>query len=160
MFKDWHGYLPYAFASALVDNAYGRPRSIKRRAAAYQKASGEMAAVIEYAQPVLIALAVLLVPACARLIVKAMQKKLDEGRDIAEATAEELKKANAAEAQNVAQILEQHREETMTRLERIENQTTATNGKVAAHDMAIVSLQAKTELLTEIYLGRQPDKGA
>lgn len=50
--------------------------------------------------------------------------------------------------------------ENSARLERIEAQTTLTNGKVAAHETAITALQAKTELLTEIYLKSQPDKGA
>lgn len=55
--------------------------------------------------------------------------------------------------------MDQKHAENTERLNRIEHQTTETNGKVAEHDKAIVALQAKTQLLTEIYLKSQPDKG-
>lgn len=114
-----------------------------------------MGSMAELAQPLLVALLVLLVPASVRWGVKTLSTKLDEGRVIAE--------ARALDAKKVAD--ERHVENTL-RLDRIETQTTTTNGKVAEHvslldalDKRLVREEAKTELLTEIYLGRQPDKG-
>lgn len=50
--------------------------------------------------------------------------------------------------------------ENTERLGRIETQTTATNGKVAEQELRLTKQEAKTELLTEMLLGRQPDKGS
>jgi hypothetical protein len=141
-----------------------------------------MDAVTEIVQPILIALAVLLIPACARFVYKAMSKKLDEGRILAAETAAELKKANADEAARVAAQLEANRAEVMEtftaqleeaqkiatqrhrdnvdRFDRIEIQTTTTNGQVASHDKQLTALTAQNELLIRLFPGpQQPPKG-
>ena len=104
--------------------------------------------ITNFAQPVLIALAVLLIPASVRMGVRALSKKLDEGRVVAE-----------AQRELIAVELETHRVELMTELGAIKEQTTLTNGKVAEHDRLITVIATKTELLTELYLKSQPDKG-
>lgn len=136
----------------------------------------------DYVQPILIALAVMLIPLCARLVAKAVMNKLDEGRVIAAATALELKKSNAEEAAKVAAQLEASRTEMMAaftakieaadaiatsrhkdnvdRFDRIEIQTTSINGKVAEHDRQITALSATNELLIRLFPGpKQQEKG-
>ena len=125
----------------------------------------------ELAQPVLVALLVLLVPATARWLWAKTSKKLDEGGNIAKETAEALANAQIATAKTLAQTLEaqfQERDEIATarhkdnvaRFDRIEVQTTTTNGKVAEQELRLTKLEAKEEVLLDIMLQRQPDRGA
>lgn len=126
--------------------------------------------VNEYVQPILIALAVMLIPLCARLAAKAITTKLDEGRVLAAATALELKKTNAEEAANLAAQLEARlaaadatatarHKDNVDRFDRIELQTTQTNGKVAEHDKELTALSAQNELLIRLFPGpQQPEK--
>lgn len=105
-----------------------------------------MQSVSEFIQPVLIALAVLLIPACARWLKGAFTQKLDEGREIATKNRTEMD-ATAT----------QRHHENVERFDRIERQTTITNGKVAEHDKAITVLKAETEMLTKLYLKGSPE---
>lgn len=64
------------------------------------------------------------------------------------------------------QMLSEGRASTLEQLDRIEAQTTKTNGTVAALQADVEALksdmrveQTKTKLLTDIYLRLQPDKG-
>ena len=99
---------------------------------------------------------------------KRLETKLDEGRVIALATAEDLKSSTAEQAQQVAEKLAAHNKSqaeqlntviqpVMSELTQIKDQTTATNGKVAEHDKQITVLTARTDLLTEIYLKNKPE---
>lgn len=49
--------------------------------------------------------------------------------------------------------------ENTERLDRIESQTTTTNGKLADQEKRLTVQEAKTELLTELFLKNQPDGG-
>ena len=49
--------------------------------------------------------------------------------------------------------------ENIVRFDRIETQTTATNGKVAEHELRLTKDEARIEVLMEMMLGRQPDGG-
>lgn len=100
-------------------------------------------------QPILVALLVLLVPASVRFGVKAISKKLDEGRVIAETRAAAAEKL--AEARHM---------DNVRRFDAIEVQTTSTNGKVAEHDKQITALAAQNELLIRLFPGpKQLDGG-
>ncbi len=120
--------------------------------------------MITYIQPILIALAVLLIPASVRYAVSKMGKKLDEGRVIAEANRAELKESTAEEAHKVSELLEVHRAEMLGKLDTIEAHTSTTNGKVAevmvqidAHDKALLVLKARTDVLMELQLKGKPE---
>lgn len=102
--------------------------------------------MVEYLQPILIALAVLAVPASMRFGARTIVKKLDEGRTVAETN-----------AQGVAQVLEVHRTELLGELTLIKDQTTKTNGKVAEHDKELVRLGARVDVLMEMYLKGRPE---
>lgn len=118
-----------------------------------------MASVGDLFQPVLVALTVLLIPATARFAMHAMSKKLDEGRQLAE---EQAKKSEALMLSFQQKIEEQaavrHRD-NVDRFDRIEIQTTTTNGKIAEHDRQITALAAQNELLIRLFPGpKQPEK--
>lgn len=104
----------------------------------------------EYVQPILIALAVLLIPACVKLGVNAIKKKLDEGRVLAQATAADLKKVTNQHAENVAKLLNEHRSELMADVQEIKALATATNGKVAAHDKQLTIHETKIDMLVSL----------
>lgn len=125
-----------------------------------------MQAVNDVLLPVLSALLVLLIPACVKLGVNALKKKMDEGREIARANAEELKRVTTEQAESLASALAEHRTELMTEVFAIKEQTTLTNGKVAETVKDISDLKtelkverARTDLLIELQLKQQPDQG-
>ena len=63
--------------------------------------------------------------------------------------------AQLAEGRELADV--RHRD-NVARFDRIEIQTTATNGKLAEHDSQITALAAQNELLIRLFPA-QPDKG-
>lgn len=87
-------------------------------------------------------------------------RHMDENRDKAHALAEERERKRQ-------EIEDARHAENTARLDRIELQTTKTNGTVLENTRDIAELKsdmktekAKTELLTELLLKSQPDKGA
>ena len=114
----------------------------------------------ELAQPVLVALLVLLVPATARWLWGKTSKKLDEGGNIAKETAEALAKTLESQFHERDEIATARHKDNITRFDRIEHQTTATNGKVAEQELRLTKLEAKEEVLLDIMLQRQPDRGS
>lgn len=71
----------------------------------------------------------------------ALMKHMDENRDKAHAIAEARHRDN------------------IERFDRIEKQTTETNGKVANQEQRLTVQEAKTQLLTDLFLSKQPDRG-
>ena len=107
----------------------------------------------DYAQPILLTLLTLMVPATARFLWSSLSKKLDEGRSIAEQRAhgvEMLLKAYQMESENIAAV--RHRD-NVDRFDRLEIQTTKTNGTVVEHDKMITELKAQTNLLIKLMPG-------
>ncbi len=86
--------------------------------------------IAEYVQPVLIALAVLLIPACARLAATSVSNKLDEGRKIAEEVGAEVK----------TELEAKHKANTVI-LNEIETQVTITNGVVKEHTIQLARIE-------------------
>ncbi len=84
-------------------------------------------------------------------------KKLNEGRITAAATALDLKKANAEAAAGVATLLESHRVELMADVQEIKALAQATNGKVAEHDKQLTKHEAKIEVLLALATKGQPE---
>lgn len=129
-----------------------------------------MEALSEFVQPILVALTVLLIPATARFATHAMSKKLDEGRELAEqraAKTEALLLEYQKKTEEQLLSYQQKTEETaaarhkdnVDRFDRIEIQTTTTNGKIAEHDKAITALTAQQELLIRLFPGpQQPER--
>lgn len=117
-------------------------------------------AMTEYLQPVLVALLVLLVPATGRMAVNALAKKLDEGRQIAMASADETRMLLQDYQREADERAAQRHRDNVDRFDRIEIQTTSTNGKVAEHDKQLTALAAQNELLIRLFPGpKQPDGG-
>ncbi len=86
--------------------------------------------ITEYVQPILIALAVLLIPACVKLGVNAIKTKLDEGRMIAEESRAEVKR----------ELEEKHLVNTR-KLDEIESQVKITNSTVKDHTIQLARIE-------------------
>lgn len=118
-----------------------------------------MEALSEYIQPILVALTVLLIPATARFATHAMAKKLDEGRVLAEDRAAKTEALLIAYQQKTEETAAARHKDNVNRFDRIELQTTTTNGKIAEHDRAITALTAQQELLIRLFPGpQQPER--
>ena len=118
-----------------------------------------MDAVSEILQPILIALAVLLIPACVKLGVNAIKKKMDEGRELAEARASKVEQLLINYQKETEAVAAQRHMDNVKRFDAIEIQTTKTNGMVAEHDKQITALAAQNELLIRLFPGPvQPPK--
>ena len=116
----------------------------------YVICGGKEVGIESYAQPILLTLLTLMVPATARFLWASLSKKLDEGRSIAEARAhsvEMLLKAYQLESENIAAV--RHRD-NVERFDRLEIQTSSTNGKVAEHDKMITILTTQNEMLIKL----------
>ncbi len=110
--------------------------------------------------PVVSAMLVLLIPMCTRIIVKKISDKLDEGRVKAEERAVQIEKLLLAYQKESESVAAQRHRDNVDRFDRIEMQTTDTNGKLAAHDKQITALAAQNELLIRLFPGpTQPVKG-
>lgn len=118
-----------------------------------------MQSVSEFWVPIATGVVMLLIPVCTGFIVRAITKKLDEGRVRADERAAETEKLLLAyQKENDRVGAERHRD-NITRFDRIEIQTTNTNGKVAQHDRQITALEAQNELLIRLFPGpAQPEK--
>ena len=113
----------------------------------------------EYAQPILLTLLTLMVPATGRYLWASLSKKLDEGRSLAETRAqgvEMLLKAYQMESENIASM--RHRD-NVDRFDRIEIQTSKTNGTVGEHDKLLTELKAQTNLLIRLLPGNGATDG-
>lgn len=120
-----------------------------------------MQAVNDVLLPVLSAILVLLIPACARFAYKALSKKMDEGRVIAAESRDELVKLLTDHLAEADAIAGQRHRDNVDRFDRIEIQTTSTNGRLAEHDKRLTTVEAETRLLVRLFpVPKQPDKGA
>ncbi len=109
-----------------------------------------------YAQPILLTLLTLAVPATARYLFFRIAAKLDEGRELAEKRAQGVEKLlNDYQAQAESVAAHRHRD-NIDRFDRIEVQTTTTNGKVAELDRRTTVVEAQNEMLIKLF----PTNGA
>lgn len=60
-------------------------------------------------------------------------------------------------AQQARDLAEQRHKENSERIDAILAQTTATNGKVAEHELRLGRAEAKTEVLLELYMKGKPE---
>lgn len=109
----------------------------------------------EVLTPILVGAVMLLIPVVAGMATRAMAKKLDEGRNLAEERAAKTEKLLLEYQGESERIAAARHQDNVKRFDTIEMQTTQTNGKLADHDKQITTLAAQQELLIRLFPGPQ-----